>query len=95
MTWWRTSRRVRGCARTVRGVPQEKSLRGGYHFEREQEKGERDELASVEEGKERLNRFHPAAWDPPARDTGRQSVKPPRTVREARGRSGPQARTVR
>jgi hypothetical protein len=39
--------------------------------------------------------FIPRSWDPPARDTGGQSATPPRTVREARGRSGPQARTVR
>jgi hypothetical protein len=59
-------------------------------------KGEGGELLRWrKERKKGLNRFHPAAWDPPVRDTGGQSATPPRTVREARGRSGHQARTVR
>jgi hypothetical protein len=38
MTWWRISRRVRGHARTVRGVPQSKSPRGGSFLKKEQER---------------------------------------------------------
>jgi hypothetical protein len=46
-------------------------------------------------GKEWLERFHLVAWVPPARGMGGRSATPPRTVREARGWSGSQARTVR
>jgi hypothetical protein len=47
MTWWRTSRRVWGCARTVRGVPWSKSPRGGFFLEREQERGKEMGFFSV------------------------------------------------
>jgi hypothetical protein len=95
MTWWRTLRRVWGCARTVRGVPQTKSPRGCLFLRESKKERKREHLGRVGEEKGSLLRFHPAAWDPPARGTRGQSAEPTRTVREVRGRSGTQARTVR
>jgi hypothetical protein len=52
MTWWRTSRRVWGCARTVPGVPQSKSPRGGSFLEKERAR-ERERERERERGRER------------------------------------------
>jgi hypothetical protein len=47
-------------------------------------KKERKERMGFGGGREGgLVRFHPAAWDPPARGMGGRSAEPPRTVREA------------
>jgi hypothetical protein len=103
MTWWRTSRRVRGRARMVRGVPQTKSPRGVSFLEREQE---REEERTPGSGWriERSACFiyiqrpgtHPraATADSPPSPHG-QSAEPTRTVRVVRGRSGTPTRTVR
>jgi hypothetical protein len=54
LTWWRTSRRVRRCARAVRGVPQTKSPRRGPFLERERARdGEIEEAWVGFEKKER------------------------------------------
>jgi hypothetical protein len=100
MTWWRTSRRVRGRARTVRGVPQTKCPRGVSFLEREKERErererEEEDLGRVGEEKEALLHLHPAAWDPPVRGTRGQPAVPSRTVRVVRGRFATPARTVR
>jgi hypothetical protein len=42
MTWWRISRRVWGYARTVRGVPQSKSPRGGPSLRKSKRERERE-----------------------------------------------------
>jgi hypothetical protein len=95
MTWWRTSRRVRGRARMVRGVPQTKSPRRVPFLETEQEReGKRRPWSGWRRERGSLLHLHPAAWDPPARDTRRQSAEPTRIVRVVRGRSGTSARTV-
>jgi hypothetical protein len=95
MTWWRTSRRVRGRARMVRGVPQTKSPRRVPFLETEQEReGKRRPWSGWRRERGSLLHLHPAAWDPPAHDTRRQSAEPTRIVRVVRGRSGTSARTV-
>jgi hypothetical protein len=87
MTWWRTSRRFRGHARTVRGVHQTKSPRGCLFLRESKREREEEDLGRVGEEKGSLLHLHPTAWGPPARDTHRQSAEPSRTVREVRGRS--------
>jgi hypothetical protein len=94
MTWWRTSRSVRGCAQTVRGVLQLNPQEGDLFFEREQEREKEGDLGRVGEKGEVPACFHPAAWVPPARGTHGRSATSARTVCEERGRSGPKAQTV-
>jgi hypothetical protein len=96
MKLWRTSQRVRGCARTVWGVLESKVSRWGAFSlrEREQERERYESWVRIEKRKVLLD-FHPAAWGQPACGTRGQFATPPWTVREACGRSGAPARTVR
>jgi hypothetical protein len=95
MTWWRISRRVRGCARTVQGCSNQNPQGGGLFFDKEQER-ERDEVF-LRFGKEKGGQqaYLLATWDQPTRGTCGQSAAPSRMVREVRGRSDTPARTVR
>jgi hypothetical protein len=102
MTWWRISRRVRGCARTVRGVLQSKSQEGGLFFEREQEREKGDDLGRVGEEKESCFVFIPrpgshrraAPVDSPRRPCG-QSARRADGPTPQRGRSVITSRTSR
>jgi hypothetical protein len=91
MTWWRISRRVRACARTVWGVPQSKSPRRGSFLEREQERDERRRLWSGWRRKESSASFTARDLGPtttrdlgPTRATRADS---PRLTRERSARS--------
>jgi hypothetical protein len=77
MTWWRTSRRVRGRARMVRGVPQTKSPRRvPFSRDRARERGKKKTLVGLEKRK-----GFPASFT--SRGLGPTRARHPRTVRGA------------
>jgi hypothetical protein len=89
MTWWRTSRRVRERARTVRGVPQTKSPRGVSFLEREEERErKREDL-----GRDGEEKGVPASFA--SRDLGPTRARHLRTVHGAHTDGPRGAQTVR
>jgi hypothetical protein len=88
MTWWRISWRFRGCAWTVRGVPQSKSPRGGVlSWERAKER--------CGEGLLRFGKKKERAVGLSPRDLGPTCARHARTVCDAPADNLRGARTVR